>query len=147
VTLFHLYVPVLSILTMLSYFVSSETSRIASLCAEIETFKAQCARLQQAENAAKSALSERLQPTLAELRRDLRAVENEFQQLAPQQAEELQQRRQEKEQEVSALEAKLAEQQEALRTQRRQQEERLEAVEQKYVVGVFHVVRTCALQR
>jgi uncharacterized protein YlxW (UPF0749 family) len=81
------------------------------------------------------------------LRRDLRAVENEFQQLAPRQAEELQHRRQEKEQEVTALEAKLAEQQEALRTQRRQQEERLEAVEQKYVVGVFDVVRTCALQR
>jgi vacuolar-type H+-ATPase subunit I/STV1 len=62
-------------------------------------------------------------------------VENEFQQLAPRQAEELQHRRQEKEQEVSALEAKLAEQQEALRMQRRQQEERLEAVEQKYVVS------------
>jgi chromosome segregation ATPase len=110
-------------------------TRIASLNAEIETFKAQCARLQQAENAAKASLTERLLPTLSELRQDLRAIETEFQQLAPKQEKELQARRQEKAQEIAALEGKTHTQSDALEEQRRRHAERMEEVEQKYVVS------------
>jgi hypothetical protein len=110
-------------------------TRIASLNAEIETFKAQCARLQQAENASKATLSERLLPTLSELRQDLRAIESEFQQLAPRQEEELQARRQEKAQEIAALEGKAHTQSDALEEQRRRHAERMDEVEQKYVVS------------
>jgi len=56
-----------------------EASRLASLNAEITTFQAQVARLQQAENTAKSNLEEKLNPTLSELRGELRAAEDEFQ--------------------------------------------------------------------
>jgi chromosome segregation ATPase len=117
-------------------------TRIASLNAEIETFKAQCARLQQAENASKATLSERLLPTLSELRQDLRAIETEFQQLAPRQEEELQARRQEKAQEIAALEGKAHSQSDTLEEQRRRHAERMDEVEQKYVVS--HLIK-CVL--
>eukprot|EP01032_Pedospumella_encystans_P015278 gene15278-17485_t len=70
-----------------------EASRLASLNAEISTFQAQLLRLQQTENTAKNNLNERLNPTLVQLRAELRAVEDEFQQLAPRQADELHTRR------------------------------------------------------
>jgi chromosome segregation ATPase len=111
-----------------------EMTRIASLNAEIETFKAQCARLQHAENASKAALAERLLPSLSELREDLRAIEAEFLQLAPRQEEELQARRQEKVQEIAALESKAHHQSDALEEQRRRHAERMDEVEQKFVV-------------
>lgn len=112
-------------------------SRLAALNAEIDSFKAQCQRLQDAENASKTALSQRLKPALADLREELRSVEREFQQLAPKHEDELHHRRQELESEVSALRDKVRVQQDALEAQRQQQEEQRDSVEQSYVVSDF----------
>lgn len=120
-------------------------SRIATLNAEIESFKAECQRLKDAENTAKIALSERLRPALSDLREELRQVEREFQQLAPKQEHELQARRQELDTEEAGLTEKVRLQTAVMEQQRAQQEEDKEAVEQNYVVSFFIITLTaCA---
>ena len=110
-------------------------SRIAALNAEIDTFKAQCQRLQEAENTSKIALSERLKPALSDLREELRAVEREFAQLAPKQEHELLARRQELDTEAAGLREKVRLQTAALERQQQEQEDQRDSVEQSYVVS------------
>jgi predicted nucleic acid-binding Zn-ribbon protein len=111
---------------------------VATLNAEVEGFRQQCARYQQAEAASRLALQEQLQPALASLRRELHAAEAEFEQLGPRLEEELRARTRDTEREADSLRAALRAHQEKWHAQRAAADEKKEALEEKHVVIVSY---------
>jgi len=114
-------------------------SRVATLQAEIHSFSSQINRLEQATSISQQAMREDLTPSLSSLRKEMRDVEADYEQLQPRHEKLLDRRRLEAEEEIKSLQEQLQNQQLQTTEQLKVQSDEKEKLQQEYVVELTRI--------